>query len=92
MGIILAKTDYIISSKNTLINIKEFEESFSLEAEIIWHVRCLLMQNEEPSGFYAGTVYADVHKTDSGYTVYYNGLIMNIEVYEKQITDYVVYS
>lgn len=92
MGIILAKTDYIISSKNTLINLKEFEESFSIEAQIVWRMRCLLMQNEEPLGFYVGSVYADVHKTDNGYIVYYNGLIMNLEVYEKQITDYVVYS
>ena len=46
-GIITAKTDYIIKTKNALVNLKEFENDFRYEAIIINHIKCALMKKED---------------------------------------------
>lgn len=90
MGIVTAKTDYIIKTKNTLINLKNFEESFSDETKVIWRAKCLLMQNEELDDYYVDGIYVSVYRTSSGYNLKYMGYNVDLTVYDKQIIDYTI--
>ncbi|MDO4197739.1 MAG: hypothetical protein Q4D13_01955 [Erysipelotrichaceae bacterium] len=88
----MAKADYIIKTRNALYNLQEFESSFSLEAKVIEHCKCILMQNIDLEDFYTDGVYVSVHESKDGYTLYYDKYVMELTVYEKQIIDYTVSS
>ena len=86
----MVKTDYIIKSKTALLNLQEFQDHFSLEAKVIWHAKCILMQNEDLDNYYVDGVYVNVDNINGGYQLRYLDYIVDITVFDKMIIDYTI--
>ena len=83
--IIAAKSDYIEKANNAYINLRNYEEIFEMETQIIDHVKCALIRNEELDDFYIDDCLVSVYRNGNEYDLYFANYEMEIEVYEKQI-------
>lgn len=86
--IIAAKSEYIYCANTTYSNLREYEEVFSLEANIINHAKCSLLRNEELDDFYACGTYVSVYGNGNNYNLYFDQYHMEIETYDKQIVNF----
>ena len=92
MSIVTYKSEYIIGANEVYIRLNDFKEMFYLEARIIDTVKCLLVQGEELEDFYVDGYLVSVYRSGDNYSLYFDKYCIEIEVYEKQIIDFVVYS
>lgn len=83
--IIAAKSDYISKANEAYYNLRQYEEIFYKEAQIIDYVKCELLRNEDIDDFYIDGCMVSVNNTVNGYNLFFEDYKMNIEVYEKQI-------
>ena len=90
MALIAVKSDYIEKANLAYSNLKEHEEIFELEAQILSYAKCCLLRNEELDDFYTYGTSVYVYQTSNGYELCFDDYQMYIEVYDKQIVDFSV--
>ena len=85
---IMAMSDYLITSNNAYIDLEEFIDSFALEAELINEAKCFLINYHylEDMNLSSGTAY--FYQNGSNYNVEYAGLRFYIETNDQMITNY----
>ena len=85
MSLIAAKSDYIFKADQVYRNLREFEESFESEAQVINYAKCVLIRKEELEDFYVNGISVSVYENHDGYELHYLDFVMDISVYEDQI-------
>lgn len=90
MSIVTVKSDYILKANSVYYNLKENETVFEREAMVINHAKCILVRNEELEDFMIDGIYVRVYRNSSGYDMHFDGYLLSITVYEKQIVDFVL--
>lgn len=88
MAVIAVKSDYIVKANEVYGNLKEAEEVFAKEAAVLNHVKCVLVRNEELLPFSVSGISVDVYETREGYDLYFDGYVMTLTVYDRQVIDY----
>ena len=88
MAIVAVKSDYIVKANEVYCNLREAEETFAKEAAVIGYTKCILARNEELHSFEIGGIAVDVYETHNGYDLYFEGYVLTLIVYERQIIDY----
>lgn len=90
MSIVTVKSDYILKANSVYYNLKENETIFAKEAMVINHAKCILVRNEELEDFMIDGIYVRVYRNSNGYDMHFDGHVLSITVYEKQIVDFVL--
>ncbi len=85
LSIIAAKSDYIAKADEVYHNLREFEEQFESEAQVINYAKCVLIRKEELEDFNIGGINVTVYQDHDGYVLHYLDYVMNLSVYEDQI-------
>ena len=86
LTIIVTMADYIINANKVYIMLKESIDEFDKEARIIDEAKCYLVNYENLDNFNYDGAYT--YETGRGYMLIYNGLVINLEIEEKMISDY----
>lgn len=90
MSVIAAKSEYIYSANSAYSNLQEYEEIFEKEASVISYLKCALLRNDDIDDFYVNGIGVNVYETSSGYELYFDSYVMDVDVYDKQIIDFEV--
>lgn len=88
MTVIAIKADNIYCSNETLVNLRDYEKSFTYEALVINYVKCVLMKNEELDDFFIDGISVNVYRNNYGYDLYFEDYKLELTVYGKQIVDF----
>lgn len=88
MSLIALKSDYIYYANNIYTNLREFEDIFEQEAQVISYAKYTLLRNEELDDFNINGIYVYVYQTSNGYELCFNGYSLDIDIYNKQIIDF----
>ena len=91
MSLVTVTSDYIIKADTVYQNLKDAEETFAREVSIISYMKCLLARTGELSSFTVDGIHVDVYSSGKGYDLYFEGYVMSLEVYDRQIIDYHLY-
>ena len=83
--IIAAKSDYIVKANEAYYNLREYEDMFYKETQIIDYLKCALLRNDNIDDFYIDDCLVSVYHIAGGYNLFFDDYKMNIEIYEKQI-------
>lgn len=70
------------------MNLEEYEDIFAQEAEVMSYAKYTLLRNEELDDFFIDGIYVSVYENSDGYELYFNGHVLNIEIFDKQIVDF----
>ena len=87
MTVVAVKSDYIYSANTVYQNLREMEDAFYEEAQVVNYVKCVLLRNEELDDFYIGGVVASVYKKGDSYSIYFDKYVLDLDTYGKQIID-----
>ena len=85
MSLIAAKSDYIFKADQVYRNLRDFEETFESEAQVINFAKCVLIRNEELQDFNVNGISVSVYEDHDGYELHYLDYVMDLSVYEDQI-------
>ena len=88
MSIMAAKIDHLNKANEVYLNLKEFENVFEKEERVITKAKCILLKEQELTEFSAGNMYVRVYRNRDGYELYFDGYVLVLAVYEKQIVDF----
>lgn len=88
MSLILAKSNYIEVADNIYQQLEQYQDTFNMEAKVLNYVKCCLARNEELVDFYVDGIDVRVSNNNSGYSLYFDNYVIDIEVYEKQIVNF----
>lgn len=86
----MAKSDYIYKANTIYSDLKEMNDFFYMESQVINYVKCLLLRNEEIEDFNVAGIDVLVYSTDSGYELCFDDYVIEIEVCDKQIVNFEV--
>lgn len=86
------KSDYIISANRVYENLKEFEDIYEKEAQVISYAKYTLLRNEELDDFIVNGIYVSVYDMADGYELCFDGYFIDIDVYDKQIIHFEMYN
>lgn len=89
LSVIAVKSDYLYKANEVYYNLQEYEEVFNLEAQILSYIKCVLLRNEQLEDFVTNDCYVTVYETTNGYELLFDNYVMDIDVYDKQIIDFV---
>lgn len=88
MSIIAMKSEYISCANKVYNNLQEVENIFEKEAYVLSYVKCLLLKEEELDDFYINGINVNAYEISNGYELCFDGIVMNIETYDKQIINF----
>lgn len=88
MSLIALKSDYVYKANNVYINLKEYEDIFRLQAQVLTYAKCYLIQNDGLNDFIVDGIHVDVYGDNNHYELYFDDYYMKIDVYERLIIDY----
>lgn len=88
MSIMAAKIDHLNKANEVYLNLKESENVFEKEARVITKAKCILLKEQGLTDFSAGNMDVRVYRNRDGYELYFDGYVLVLAVYEKQIVDF----
>ena len=88
MSIMAAKIDHLNKANEVYLNLKESENVFEKEARVITKAKCILLKEQGLTDFSAGNMDVRVYRNGDGYELYFDGYVLVLAVYEKQIVDF----
>lgn len=88
MAYLTLHLDHLRTMNEVCLNLQKEDESFMQEAKLILDLKCRLLNDDLPEGYYLNGYYVDINQTGDNLTTTYAGKTYRIQSVDNELYDY----